>query len=186
MGWTCIYKPQDPYAEVMSLFTWPDSVPFTAEIVKVSKVGSTYYVACKKTPKPGKTMETYGHVPDPEDGSITFAAIILTRKDRNGDFCYKDMDEGMGPYEAKAPLSFLKLLSPTTKDYANNWRDRCRKYAARPRPKIGDTVRLHKTWEPYGDLFEKIEWYGQRGVYRSVKTGDPVLLRTAEIKEIVK
>lgn len=189
MGWTSFRRGPnfDEKAEIRSLLTWPDTVPFTAEIVKMSKVGSVWYVACRKTPKPGEGSETFshGHLPDPETGAITFAAVILTSK-RDGEFAYKDMDEGMGPVQSKAPLSLINVLSPTTSECANEWRERCRIHAGRPKPKIGDKVRLHEPWEPYGDEFEKIEWPRTRGVYRSLKTGAAVRLHTAQIKEIIR
>lgn len=37
------------------------------------------------------------------------------------------MEESMGPCEDHCPASILSLLSPTDSEYANNWRERCRK-----------------------------------------------------------
>jgi hypothetical protein len=44
------------------------------------------------------------------DGSITFAAVFLTRYD-DGCWGYMDVEEGAGPVESCAPLSLLALLS---------------------------------------------------------------------------
>lgn len=37
------------------------------------------------------------------------------------------MRESSGPCEDHCPASILSLLSPTDSEYANNWRERCRK-----------------------------------------------------------
>lgn len=37
------------------------------------------------------------------------------------------MGESSGPCEDHCPASILSLLSPTDSEYANNWRERCRK-----------------------------------------------------------
>lgn len=55
------------------------------------------------------------------------------------------LDEGMGPCEAKCPTSILDLLGPARNEYAAEWRKRCRAWnalARRPRPKPGDTIIL--------------------------------------------
>jgi len=40
-------------------------------------------------------------------------------------FGYKDMSEEMGPCESECPERILKLLTPTTYEWAQQWRDRC-------------------------------------------------------------
>lgn len=42
-------------------------------------------------------------------------------------FGVKTMGESSGPCEDHCPASILSLLSPTDSEYANNWRERCRK-----------------------------------------------------------
>ena len=52
-------------------------------------------------------------------------------RDREGYiFGYKDMSEDMGPCEAECPVAILDLLTPTDREYALNWRRRCREFAA--------------------------------------------------------
>ena len=41
------------------------------------------------------------------------------------EFYYKDMDESSGPYAYDCPKSILDLLSPTTNEFALNWRRKC-------------------------------------------------------------
>lgn len=40
-------------------------------------------------------------------------------------FAYKDMEESMGPCETGCPARILRLLSPTDKEHALDWRRRC-------------------------------------------------------------
>jgi len=40
-------------------------------------------------------------------------------------FGYKDMEESVGPYNYKCPERILKLLTPTTNEFALKWRKKC-------------------------------------------------------------
>ena len=40
-------------------------------------------------------------------------------------FGYKDMDETMGPCYYNCPEKILRILSPTTNEYAIKWRKKC-------------------------------------------------------------
>lgn len=92
--------------------------------------------------KPGGLCP-YGQYTLDATGAYTFAAVFFTAS-IDGDWGYKDMDEGMGPVQSEAPLALLSLLSPTSKEYALDWRDRCRKTAALKSRKVtdGDVIRL--------------------------------------------
>ena len=76
------------------------------------------------------------------------AIVCLVRyspRDRRGDlFGYKDMDETMGPYEARCPAAILDLLTPTDSVQANEWRERCRAALAgrvgKPKLRDGATI----------------------------------------------
>jgi hypothetical protein len=59
-----------------------------------------------------------------------FAVVYLLRWSPKSDynFSYKDMDETVGPYECECPLRILNLLTPTTSEYALQWRERVRMY----------------------------------------------------------
>ena len=155
MGWT-IYDagsaPKDresERAEVICLYTSlvPDA-PCTAACLMASKVGATWYLAIRLTPKPGRTFEghwTRDYVPAP-NGSITYAGVILTRRE-NGEWGYKDMSECVGPADCDAPLKLLDMLSDLTPDhdrYARDWRERVRAHhaARRARLKIEDGDRI--------------------------------------------
>ena len=111
-------------------------------MVKACKVGSTWYAAAKVTNLDGTPVEDATYVTEP-DGSITFGAVFLTRYD-DGCWGYKDIEEGGGPNESRAPLGLIKLLSDL-KDpdsYAHAWRQRCRDWAAIPDYQEGDRIKL--------------------------------------------
>ncbi len=58
-----------------------------------------------------------------------FAAVIpfeLARKDGGWELLYDMMSETVGPCEQKCPARILNMLSPTTEEYAINWREKCR------------------------------------------------------------
>lgn len=74
-----------------------------------------------------KKKELYGAIKDKTTGEI-FAIIYLIDL-KNGDFGYKAMDETVHPYYYNCPERIFKLLSPTTSEYANQWRAKqSRKY----------------------------------------------------------
>ena len=80
-----------------------------------------------------------------------WAAICLVRynpRDPQGYiFGYKDMEESMGPCECDCPEPVLDLLTPTDREYAVQWRVRCRENiaarrakAAKPSPRAGQMI----------------------------------------------
>ena len=146
MGWL-IYNDRrikcyaDEKAEIERLCTFETDSRKTT-VVKACKVGTTWYAAVRSESVDGTPQEqTTFHLD--ADGSYTFAAVFLTRYD-DGCWGYKDMDEGQGPCESQAPVSLLDLLSEI-KDpdsYANDWRKRCRAWAAIPSYQESDKIRL--------------------------------------------
>ena len=69
--------------------------------------------------------ETYLAVKSIEKDYV-FAMVILSRYSRkDGEVAFKVMDETVGPSYYKATATILKLLSPTTINYANDWRIEC-------------------------------------------------------------
>lgn len=124
MGWTeyhaKFYKKGrvDRKAECDNLFD--DS---SYKVLKSAMVGSTYYAAIENTTAKTKTV---------------FAIVCLTSTNNRNyyNFAYKDMDETMGPNEAKCPISILKLLTDTNYEYAQNWRQRCWEYHEGKKGKI--------------------------------------------------
>lgn len=73
---------------------------------------TTYYAAIKDIKK-----------------NIVFGMVILTAiNNDNGykTFCYKEMDETMGPFYYDCPLKILNLLTETSNEEALNWREKCK------------------------------------------------------------
>lgn len=131
----------DEKAEIERLCTYQSDTR-KSELVKASKVGSTWYAAMRLTSLDGAPVEDATYFTD-EDGSITFAAVFLTRYD-DGYWGYKDMEESAGPVESRAPLCLLDLLSELkdSDSYAHGWRQRCRDWTAIPDYQEGDKIRL--------------------------------------------
>ena len=75
-----------------------------------------------------------------------FAVVCLLHYQPNSywNFGYKDMEESMGPCYYKCPERILKLLTPTSSEYALKWRKRCWEHIERrrslPRLRKGDVV----------------------------------------------
>lgn len=138
MGWTHCFT--SPYAvwkngglamppsarqkECDRMCTWDakdsdGNVISSHRVLKSAMVGSTYYAAV--------TTERNGEI------TKVWAAVFLTCGRVKHDGCiwgYKDMAETMGPNESKCPASILALLTPTDSQWANEWRERCRKNIA--------------------------------------------------------
>lgn len=55
-------------------------------------------------------------------------------------FTYKAMDETVGPNAADAPSKVLDLLTPTTHEFANQWRARCRERINRRRALVDRSI----------------------------------------------
>lgn len=142
MGWTCtnipsFYASKRDYID-KSLMTW-DNEKSTARVLKSAMVGAVYYGAIERVDKASGEQ-------------IVFAAVVLTKSDpRASDgltFCYKEMDETVGPAYHDCPAGILDLLTETKYEYAIKWRQTCRdrrktSNATRKKaPKIGDRFRL--------------------------------------------
>lgn len=97
-------------------FTPGRMTPGKPKLYAPPMVGGTYYAAVKVTILSTGEAET-------------FAAVVLTHTNSRDYFNFgvKTMGESSGPCEDHCPASILSLLSPTDSEYANNWRERCRK-----------------------------------------------------------
>lgn len=131
----------DEKAEIIRICT-NDTETLTQSVSRISKVGSVWYVAVRSVPKPDAIFSQTQYVTD-ADGGYTFAAVFLISYDQ-GCFGYKDMDETMGPVQARAPLGLLARLSPLADSecYAHGWRKKCKAWAALPSYSEGDEIRL--------------------------------------------
>jgi hypothetical protein len=116
-------------------------------------VGTTVYLLVCRTPKAAWEPSTID-VND-ADGSFRWIAVFLTRKARDAyDFGYKDLEESMGPVEARCPRWLIVAASPLRHpgpavegNCAARWRQKCLDQAtAKARRKAelvhGATIRL--------------------------------------------
>lgn len=123
MGWLYMQSLSgfaSPKAYLDDQFTY-SSGGSTARMLRSEVVGGRVYYAAVEMLKPSEPRQVFAlvclvdHNPrDPEDYV----------------FGYKDMSEDMGPIESDCPAAILDLLTPTTRQYALDWRARCRANAA--------------------------------------------------------
>lgn len=85
------------------------------EILASARKSSVIYAAACKHEKPEEVF-----------------ALVMPYSGRAGagEFCVKEQDETQGPYDVACPAKILDMLTPTTYEYANEWRARCRAYLA--------------------------------------------------------
>ena len=146
MGWLVYnHTPACIRDEIARLCTW-DNETGRGFPVLISRKGSVWYAAVRSEPATGRLVsgtDASGSFETDATGGYTFAAVFLTRREGAG-WGYKDMDETAGPVECEAPAKLLDMLSPTTHEYALDWRKRCRSHAARTgrRLKPGDVIRF--------------------------------------------
>lgn len=91
------------------------------------------------------------HITKATGARVVWALVCLVYynpRDREGFvFGYKDMGESAGPCETECPEAILDLLTETDREYALEWRKRCREHAAarrakaqKPAPRPGQTI----------------------------------------------
>jgi hypothetical protein len=137
-----------------------------AQVVKSATKGGTYYGAFKN-----RQDELF--------------AVVVVFSYGQGEFIYKAMDEGMGPYQTECPVAILNLLTATTDPNAIEWRRKCRETAARRTSTLniqnGTVVKFDTplSFGPYGvhDTFTvrsvgkkvRFEFYDRGGMCRITK-----------------
>ncbi|SFI01582.1 DUF6927 domain-containing protein [Modicisalibacter xianhensis] len=193
MGTLCMAMPADRKAYLDENYSTKDG---SQTVLKSSFVGSTYYAAIK--------IKRPGEAPDQAPFEYTLGAVIKTSS-MQGEFCYKSMDETMGPHESQCPMSILKLLSPleeleqlgvvvgTSLKYAGEWRERCRKHAEskkqRARLKAGDRIKLPYSVRFVGglecDTFTKVDLPRKRNVFRPEGSSMLVRLQARHLDDAV-
>lgn len=107
----------------------------TVAVLRSALVSLKTYYAAVELLKPGL----------PRQVSAVVCLVKYNPRDHAGYiFGYKDMDETMGPCEARCPAAVLDLLTPTENTHALEWRERCRaalaRRAAKPKFRDGATI----------------------------------------------
>jgi hypothetical protein len=182
MGWLFYARPrhQSVREHLDTKLCW-ENENGKRRVLKSAMVGSVYYAAVEQIYPDGKRE--------------VWAAIFLTKscpRAKDGmTFGYKDMDETVGPYETKCPPGILDLLTPTTSEYANAWRERCRQSAKRHqrRPTPGIIIILKdpiRFTDGHSSFRFRVETMMRRGknmtVYRSMANN--CLYRITNISEV--
>jgi hypothetical protein len=108
MGWTSYHRDKgETHAEHFAKELNPNS-----EILESASKGGTFYAAVRNK----------------ETGEVWALVILFRWAPRSYfNFTTKWMDETVGPCESECPEKILQLLTPTDSQWANEWRERCRK-----------------------------------------------------------
>jgi len=152
MGWTFTSKGRESVREFFEK-QWNRETPeLSQKILACYATWTTAYMAFEiKTPEKREVVGVVcqlRHVPRAKDGY---------------NFGYKDMDETVGPCEFRCPATILALLTPTTHEYALDWRKRCQeridKRAKAPSVKAGDWVKFASpiTFRG-GETLDTLQW----------------------------
>lgn len=109
MGWTSMYtgfnsKDSKRIKEFL-INEWEKCNNF--KVIDYSKKGNVVYMAVESLEK-----------------KDIFATVTLISFE-DGEFYWKDMDESMGPCYPECPQRILKLLTPTSHEFAIKWRESC-------------------------------------------------------------
>lgn len=123
MGTACTHKPAGMSLDQFfkdKVFRWGDDLPDRYTVLATAYKAPCLYAAVEQLNK--KTGERR-----------VWAAVTKVRFHRADyhNLCYKDMSENEGPYYHDCPARILDLLTPSDNEYANEWRENCRKKIAK-------------------------------------------------------
>ena len=100
----------------------------------------------------GSTVYCAVHFTDENDGrDEVWGCVILTAYNRKrGEFLTKAVSETMGPREVNCPKRIIDKLSPTNREWALEWREKCKaKKEADKLAKVAFGRAIHLTGEGY-------------------------------------
>jgi hypothetical protein len=169
-----------PKAYLDAQFTYPPD-PYNGRdhglrILASSAQLTTYYAAAERYTE-SETQEI-------------FAIVCLTRFNRRNKegliFGYKDMTEHMGPCESACPRHILDLLTPTTHEYALDWRARCNARLAlteRRKPADGDILMLDGEMRFSDGIHERRFFVERSGANIVLRRSDGVRCRISRLME---
>lgn len=146
MGWLIYNHTPASIRDEIARLCGGENEAHRSHAVHISQKGSVWYAAVRVEPKEGRLpsgLDATGDYETDATGAYTFATVFLTSRE-NGRWGYKSMDETMGPNAAQAPVKLIDMLSPTTSEWAQNWRQKCRDNAAHASRALnpGDVIRL--------------------------------------------
>jgi len=121
MGTTCTYRtPGQPLLDFFvdsGVLRWSDDIPRAYRVLDTALVNLTeFYVALEVVDKAtGDRLVT----------ALVFLVKMFPEGTDGCNFCWKDLDENMGPTQMNCPERILKLLTPTDNANALEWRRAC-------------------------------------------------------------
>lgn len=118
MGWTSMHGMTGDGVEYLKQELFGSG---RVEVREAARVGNAVYMAVRA---PLATFPELDRRYRPDaDRTVTLAVVVLIESGH-----YKDMDESVGPREARAPAAILDILSELlpNAEYALAWRARCR------------------------------------------------------------
>lgn len=158
MGWT-------------GMFNWSSSEK-NSEILNREFFGSAEkkYIPLKWSGNGGHTWCLYKNK---ETNKVYAMLVLCSRDSKRHEFCYKDIELSMGPYEYDMPASWIPLIKDTYKDseYAQDWFKRREEYLTEKKSDkyaLGNLLKCHNgrgciEWgdgfriEENTDFFVKVE-----------------------------
>jgi hypothetical protein len=131
MGWTFTPSRGRDHVEIIRPLLDYETDAYAQKVIAHAAVGTTVYLLVSRAPKAAWEPSTT-YVND-ADGAFRWIAVFLTRKARDAyDFGYKEMEESMGPVEARCPRRLIAVASPLRHpdpavegNYAARWRQKC-------------------------------------------------------------
>lgn len=123
MGWTGTYRePGESNRDFFQRELFPSGRAEIIDCVTLPGLeGKVFYAAMRQV----ETIKGYC-----EAGEVWALVVLMHGTPGRGQFTYKEMSEDSGPAEDRCPERILELLTPTDSEWANEWRSRCRQYAA--------------------------------------------------------
>ena len=143
MGWDGVYMAcpngKERIAEATRGYNWEDDHR-KVKLLDAALVGTTVYAAIEVITKATGRRDVR-------------ASVVPTAYDKR-DKCFltKHIGEESGPVEQKCPKRILDMLTPIDSQWANDWREGCRKYheeqakrrkLSAGRLPVGTKIRLH-------------------------------------------
>lgn len=168
MGWLCRKLYGEKTGDIIRDAYTYENEKARSVVLDMAKVGRATYLAVELTTKAdGKT--------------IVYAGVCLGEM-QSGEFCWKSMDETVGPNEAQCPARILDRLTPTEYQHAIEWRQKCRDALAARRTAVPITPGVKAIFaEPvrFGDGRERREFTAERNGVKAIawRGEDGVLCR---------
>jgi uncharacterized protein DUF6927 len=120
MGWTAGYLDRPFSAEAAIAFAHGKG--FMDRVLATARYGTVIYAAVQAS-----------------DSDDVFGLVLLAER-RDGVLFTKSINEDAEPAQDECPARILDLLTPTSSECAERWRERCRARLARGRPRKGQKV----------------------------------------------